>query len=400
MGDVLKVLTSLIILCCVVTVQPQSGYRSGPGGSEEFLLPQGYGIELLNSKGTSGIYNDVSNISSMNPASIYTLENLSFGFSYQFQTNLDTAWIAGIGTSRIQNYIPQSLGGVIHYENLSIGIGFSQKYNGSLDFGPIEITTVTNPDGTGEYYYPEFENTIQCYTLSAAYHFKDVFTENNNLSFGLTYFLNNFHSRESIGMVTASASALGSNFELGAYYEIQLNDNQNLNVGTTYTFNTSITDQAQYEGNYLINQDSIPGSIHGIYQVAAQPFTLIVYFPSELSFDFYFKTGDNLELLARVNNIFWNNVSQNTKDQLELSTSAVYSFNRSTNVSLGLFYTGKEFIEDYFNISSELYAVYFTLGVSFQINFLKVDLAFADSRLLSGDFWEQTIGKIGLGIQL
>jgi hypothetical protein len=126
----------------------------------------------------------------------------------------------------------------------------------------------------------------------------------------------------------------------------------------------------------------------------------MVNVPSELNFDFYFKSSDKLELLGRVNNIFWHNVSQNTKDQLELSTSAVYSFNPSTNVSLGLFYTYKEFIEDYFNISGELYAVYFTAGVTFQINFLEVDLAVADSHLFSGDYWEQTIGKIGLGIQL
>lgn len=400
MGDVLKVLIYLIILCCVVTVQPQSGYRSGPGGREEILLPQGYGIELLYSKGTSGIYNNVSNISSMNPASIYKLENLSLGFSYQFQTNLDNAWLAGIGTSRVQNYIPQSLGSVIHYENLSFGIGFSQEYNGSLDIGPIPITTVTEPEGTGDYYYPEFENTIQSYTLSVAYQFKDAFTENTNLSFGLKYLLNNFHSHESISLVTASASALGSNFELGAHYQIKINDLQNINFGTTYTFSTRITDQVQYEGNYLINRDSIPGSIQGGYQIATEPFTIMVNVPSELNFDFYFKSSEKLELLGRVNNIFWHNVSQNTKDQLELSTSAVYSFNPSTNVSLGLFYTDKEYVEDYFNISDELYAVYFTAGVSFQINFLEVDLAVADSHLFSGDYWEQTIGKIGLGIQL
>jgi hypothetical protein len=363
------------------------------------LVPQGYGIEQLNSDGSSGILNDVSNISSMNPASIYKLENLSFGFSYQFQTNLDTAWIAGIGTSRVQNYIPQSLGGVIHYENFSFGIGFSQKYNGSLDFGPIEVTTVTNPDGTGEYYYPEFENTIQSYTLSAAYQFKDAFAENTNLSFGLSYFLNNFHSRESIGMVTASASALGSNFELGVLYDIKINEEQHLSIGTSYSTSTTISNEVEYEGIYTI----IPGSIRGDslnYQIIPVSYSLLLNVPSEFSFDIYFKPLLNLAFLGRINNIFWDNNVDNVKDQLEISTSVIYTFNPNTNVSLGLYYTGKDYIEDYFNINEELYALYLTGGLSFQINFVKVDLAVADSHLFSGDYWEQTIGKIGLGIQL
>jgi len=387
------IISAIILLTSTVSISQSIRERNAA------LVPQGYGIEQLNSEGSSGILNDVSNISSMNPASIYKLENLSFGFSYQFQTILDTAWFAGIGTSRVQNYVPQSLGGVIHYEDLSFGIGFSQKYNGSLDFGPIEITTVTNPDGTGEYYYPEFENTIQSYTLSAAYQFKDAFTENTNLSFGLKYLLNNFHTHESIGTVTASASALGSNFELGVLFDIKINEAQYLSIGTSYTTSTIISNEVEYEGIRTI----IPGTIRGdslYYQITPVAYSLFLNVPSELSFDIYFKPLLNLEFLGRINNIFWDNIAENVKDQLELSTSVIYKFNPNTNASLGIYYTGKDYIEDYFNINEELYALYLTGGLSFQINFLKVDLAIADSHLFSGDYWEQTIGKIGLGIQL
>jgi hypothetical protein len=390
----MKIIISVLILLHSIVISPQSIRERNAA-----LVPQGYGIELLNSDGCSGIINDVSNISSMNPASIYKLENLSLGLSYQFQTNLDTAWIAGIGTSRVQNYIPQSFGGVIHYENFSFGIGFSQKYNGSLDIGPIEITTVTNPDGTGEYYYPDFQNTIHSYTLSAAYQFREVFAENTNLSIGFTYLLNNFHSRESIGTVTANASALGSNFELGVHYDIKINDEQHLSLGTSYTTSTIISDEVEYEGTSTIIPGSIPGDSSN-YQLIASSYSLLLNVPSELSFDIYFKPLLNLEFLGRINNIFWDDNADNVKDQLEISTTAVYSFSPTTKASFGLYYTGKDYIEDYFNINEDLYALYFLGGFSFQINFLKVDLAVADSHLFSGDFWKQTIGKIGFGIQL
>ena len=388
-----KILFTIILITSNVSIPQSIRERNA------VLVPQGYGIELLNSMGCSSIINNVSNISSMNPASIYKLENLSLGFSYQFQTSLDTAWIAGIGTSRVQNYVPQSFGGIFHYENFSFGIGFSQQYNGSLDFDPIPITTTTEPDGTGEYYYPEFENTIQSYTLSAAYQFEDAFADNNNFSVGLIYLLNNFHSRESIGMVTASAFALGSNFELGVHYDIKINDEEHLSFGTSFTTSTSISDEIEYEGFSTI----IPGSILGDssnYQIIPLSYSLLLSVPSELSFDIYFNPILNLEFLGRMNYIFWEDIAANVKDQIEISSSAIYSFNPNTKASLGLHYTSKEYTEDYFNISDELYALYFIGGFSFQLNFLKVDLAVADSHLFSGNFWEQTIGKIGFGIHL
>ncbi|MCK7520257.1 MAG: hypothetical protein MZV64_22510 [Ignavibacteriales bacterium] len=42
---------------------------------------------------------------------------------------------------------------VIKFDDFSFGLGFGQKYNGSLDFDPIPITTSQYPDGTGEYFH-------------------------------------------------------------------------------------------------------------------------------------------------------------------------------------------------------------------------------------------------------
>ena len=70
------------------------------------LPPQGYGIKLLNSSGASSIFNDVSNIGFMNPASYREFENYSLGISYQASTSIDEAWIADIGTSRVYNFYP------------------------------------------------------------------------------------------------------------------------------------------------------------------------------------------------------------------------------------------------------------------------------------------------------
>jgi len=386
-----------LVLCLILSVIERPAF--GQGGMRErttLLLPQNFGIPLLNSKGVSGFLNDVSNNSFMNPALMNYLKNYSIGFSYQFQTDINTAWIAGIGTSRIKNYIPQSLGGVVHYDNFSFGIGMGQKYNGSLDIGPIQITTVTNPDGTGQYYTPEFENTSQIYTLSVAYQFGDVFTEESNLSFGLKYIFNNFNNYESLGQVTTSASLLGSNVEIGMNYNLNFDDDNFLGIGISYTSETEMSNDVNIDDHNNLN---VPDS-NRIQIVQLPAFIMVVKIPSELNFEIVYRCNSNLEFLGRINNVFWENVANNSKDQLELSTSAVYSFNPSINASIGVYYTSKEYISDFFNINDELYATYITTGVSFQLNIFNIDLAIADSHLLSGDYWQQTIGKIGLGIQL
>jgi hypothetical protein len=376
-------------------IYSEGGYRQGTTRESLLPLPQGYSIGLLNSKGTSAIYNDVSNIGLMNPAALYQQKNYSVAFSYQFQTDIDEAYFFDIGTKRVQNYLPQSLGGVVHYENFSFGIGFDQKYNGSLEFGPIQVTTASDPNGTGQYYTPEFENTLQNYTISAAYLSEGILGNGSSLSFGIKYILNRLYSYESIEAVSANATALGSNLELGAYYEIRFSDEQSLGLGSSYTFSTEVSDQVEYNNTRTL----IPGD-SSFYQVATPDYSLSLSIPSELCFDLYFRPMNQLKLLGRLNTIFWESALENVKNQIEFSSSAAYSFNPSIEASLGFYYTSKEYIDDFFNINDEFYAIYLTTGVSFSINIFNIDLAIADSHLFSGELWKQTIGKIGLGIQL
>jgi len=122
--------------------------------------------------------------------------------------------------------------------------------------------------------------------------------------------------------------------------------------------------------------------------------------PSELGFDLYFKLMSELKLLGRINTIYWKSALGNVKNQLEFTSSAAYSFDPSVEASFGLYYTSKKYIDDYYDINDEFYAIYLNAGVSFSINIFNIDLALADSHLFSGELWKQTIGKIGLGIQL
>lgn len=395
MADMKNIL--LVILTSIITII-SSQLSLAQGNVKETspaLLPQGFGIPLLNSKGISGIFSDVSNVGSMNPASLYQQKKYSFAFSYQFQNSIDEAYVYDIGTSRIKNYLPQSIGGVIHSNDVSLGIGFSQKYNGSLDFDPIPITTVTEPEGTGEFFVPEYENVLFNYALSVGYQLKDILVDNSNLSFGIKYILNSFYSYEGILSVSAKSSLLGSTFEFGSVFHYDLNVYQSIGFGVSYSTSTEMNDEVKFNG---IDNLNFPDS--GRIIIIPSDFVMVLSIPSELNFDLYFKPTNDFTLLGRINNIFWSSSNENVKDQFAFSLSAMYTFNPTFDASFGIYYTNKEYIQDTFDLNENLYAFYFTTGLSIKINIFKIDLALADSHLFSGEVWKQTIGKIGLGIQL
>lgn len=387
----------LVIITCIVTIifSQRSSAQGNVRETSPALLPQGFSIPLLNSKGISGIFSDVSNVNSMNPASLFRQKNYSFAFSYQFQTNIDEAYVYDIGTSRIKNYLPQSVGGVIHSNDFSLGIGFGQKYNGSLDFDPIPITTINEPEGTGEFFVPEFENVLFNYSLSVGYQLKDILVDNSNLSFGIKYILNSFYSYEGVLSVSAKSSLLGSTFEFGSVFNYDLNEFQSIGIGVSYWTSAKMSDEVKFIG---IDNLNFPDS--GRIIIVPANFVMVLNIPSELNFDLYFKPTNDFTLLGRINNIFWSSSNENVKDQFAFSSSASYSFNPSIDASFGFYYTSKEYIQDFFDLNENLYAFYFTAGLSVKVNIFKLDLALADSHLFSGDVWKQTIGKIGLGIQL
>lgn len=394
----MKIVVVILVFYSTFNIFSQSAYRRGTTRTDIiFILPQGFGIPLLNAKGSSGINNNISNINFVNPASIGEFPNYNFAFSYQFQSSISEAYVYYIGTSRIYNFLPQSAGGVFHYNNFSFGIGLGQKYNGTFDIGPIPITTAQNPEGTGQFFVPEFERVLHNYSLVASYSFKELFSENSDLSLGFKYNLNRFYAYESIQDVYAEASILGSNYEFGAVYKFNYDKDKNIHIGISYETNTEFRDVIIYKSD---NSTHIPGSDTTIYNLESQPFIIEVKVPPEIHLDFGFRPAANLKVFGSIVDIFWKNVSENLQNQIQLSSSAVYSFNPTVAASIGFYYTDRQYIEDYYRVNGKMHAFFLTAGLSLNFNIFNLDLAIADSHLQSGDYWEQTIGKITLGIQL
>jgi|WetSurMetagenome_2_1015567.scaffolds.fasta_scaffold24827_4 hypothetical protein len=396
-----KLVIFLVIQFIVINISEtlaQTNTREGP--IVVSFLPQGYGIKLLNSSGTSSIINDVSNLGFMNPASISEFENYSLGISYQLNTSIDKAWIADYGTSRVYNFYPQSAGGIVKWNDFTFGLGFGQKYNGTLDTDPVEVRTIEFPNGTGEFFEMKQESMIHSYSITASYSFKELLQSSNVITLGFRYSLNYLNRYDEIWNSTGSATDYSSNIALGLNYNINLDEQKMLFLGTSIESKTDFKAKYETDNQFLINYDpedtnhyQIPASTSDIYLIHSIPF--------ELRFDLGIDATNDLKLLANLSWVFWKTKSTILEDQIEFSISAVYKINEMFTPSLGFNIIDCEYTDNFYSRLNEgLNALFITAGLKFNYDIFSADLAIADSHLFSGDFRKQTICKLAFGVQL
>ena len=364
------------------------------------FFPQGYGIKLLNSSGSSSINNDISNIGFMNPASISGFRNYSIGLSYQINSSIDEAWVAGIGFDRIYDFYPQSFGGMVKWDEFSFGLGFGQKYNGSLDIGKIQVTSVPDPDGTSELITPILEKLIHSYSISVAYSLNKLLETSNDFSLGFRYNLNHFTQYEQIGEVQAEAGEFFHSFNIGFYSSFNLDQTRNISLGLCYETKSEFSAEIEFDSGLLASQDSNITRPPGYYRIETP--ALFGETAAELKFDIALDATTQLKFLSNLTTVFWETETNFLKDQIEFSASAVYNINKMFTPSLGFYFTDHKYKEEAYSFqrNSELNAFFITAGLKLNYNNFSADFAIADSHLFSGDYRKQTIGKIAIGVQL
>ena len=364
--------------------------------------PVGYTLGLLNERGTSGICNNVSNITFINPAAINEFNSYSFGFSYQVQSKIDEGWILDIGISRINNFIPQSVGVIIPLNNMRFGIGMGQIYNSSLEIGEIAVTTVINPDGTGETFTPIFETTVQNYSLLFSYSFEKLFTTNGDLTMGLKINLNRLNEYESIFTLDVSESIYKESWAVGSIYKIKFSENKSIRIGLAFESEILFSKSIELGTPDTTNIGGL-NRPPGFYNIATANFIMTGKVPSKLLFDTDITLSTQLKVLGNLTNIFWSGISDVHQNQLEFSGSIVYLFNNNISSSIGAYYTNRirtDNVNAIWGVEDKLDALFLTAGLNVKYNFLDVGLAIADSHLASSSFRKQTILKMIVGVNI
>ncbi len=258
-----KLLTVFIILILSLTVFAGDAARKGTAGAEQLLIPVGarsiatggaFGSHFI---GVESIY--------YNPAGLDRMKGTEAMFNFMnYIADINISYFA-IGTQ------------------LDIGsIGFTYK---GINFGNIPITTTQNPDGTGQFYSPNY------FVLGLTY--SKMITD--RVSAGASFqFIN-----EGIMDVGASGWAI----DFGIQYRFA----PNFSLGVAVK---NIGGNMRYTGEDLKAKLEVPDAALGggkaIYEIDTEPFQIPSYFELSLGYTLEFNEDNDLSFggLFRNNNTY------------------------------------------------------------------------------------------------
>lgn len=362
------------------------------------FMPHAFQLNSLSWSGYSTLTGEASNINSINPASISQYNKISLGAAYQFESFSEDAWIAQIGVKRMYTALPQSAGIIFPIGNFKLSAGMDQHYNSRLDLGKIPVTTIQNPDGTGEYFEPIDKTNINRYSAAVAYSFNELFTEKSSLSLGIRLSYYHISQYESFYYLEADETFSGYSFSLGLTYKAN-NENGSLLAGLSYesgiderkSFNIRISDSSKIHPVQTGNYDNIS------YIIDTRR-TARCYTPGSINAGILLSNNKNMSLSGNFSYIIWNEDIY-YKSEPRISASFIYDFAKLYHVSAGFLYSPirSEKNEMIYDFKSKISALYITAGVKIDIPYFDISASVADSHLTGGEWRKHTVAKISLG---
>jgi hypothetical protein len=346
--------------------------------------PQGFVLETISSKGfqSSGI-NHPANMNSMNPAAIYAFESLSAGLSYQWDYYKMPNWYANIEHGRIHNTYPQSVGLVMPFNNVRLGLGFSQRFNSQLDFGKMEITTIDHPDGTGEFMHAIKNVRVFSYAGNLSYIIKPFVSSKNTISVGLQGNYNTLYINHTMYLddETILSEDEDRTDNIGWKAGIVYDRAERIQIGLFYEKNPFFDDDL-YKGDILVGKirDKMPDKVI---------LGMICY------------VGQSVSLSTEIAKVY----RSNKEDLWFLSDSYDISFGLSGNIgeritcSLGFLSTPYHH-ENVQDMDLILYGQFLLGGMNLRFDHFDIDCTIVTSTMQAGDWRKQITGKMILGYYL
>src|SRR5690606_8965182 len=331
-----------------------------------FIVPSAFRLNQLSSAGYSSINGSAANITALNPAAISIFNEISAGDSYQFESNLNPAWIDDIGTKRINNLLLQSAGIVLPLDTFCIAVGMHQLYSSNLDVGAIPITTMEEPEGTSEDFTPEIKTDITSFSAAAAFSTNDLISD-VAVSAGIKLGYNIINYSEKVNMYHAEVVLNAFNIGAGILF-----GTEKMKIGLSYESGFDETKVYEIKSSPLVQSDSIV-----FYRLNL---TARCKVPAVFSAGLFYEWSALFSSTTNVNYIFWNSVDRGNNEP-QLSASLIYRLNNFLSPSAGIIYASKTYDKSLMlNVDDKMNALYITFGLKAQLLNFYADVSFADSH--------------------
>ena len=342
-----------------------------PENNQLFVYPQSLAIESYNSIGFSNMnLCTISDVSSANPASLYQFENISVGLNYQYLSKMKL--YSDISVASAKTFPPVTFGFIYPINNFRLGFAYHQKYNNYLDFGKSEITTVENPEGTGEFYSAYSERLIHSPSLLSNYTISSIFGD-DKLSIGLQVFWDFLKTKEKIYKMKSHLEGNSLTWKLGLLYEYR----NETYISFVYEKGNRLDGEFETEDEFVEVVD-----ING-RTVEINP-NYFMKLPDKMSFGLTVSTTNDLVLSMSISAVFWELVNDIYKNSLDISAGTIYRLNKSVRISLGFYNSDlNREVNGFFYSGLNYNSSFMGVGLNWHINNVDVQFELFDNKLFS-----------------
>ncbi|MGD9487206.1 MAG: hypothetical protein AB7W47_04250 [Calditrichaceae bacterium] len=359
--------------------------------AQQIFYPQGFTLPSYHSIGFSdGNSSIVSEMISANPATITKFNNVQFGMEYEYASEIDNAIYSDVGHSRNYQWVPVSFGSHFETKGFHFGLGFYQKYSSSLDFEPIPITSVNDPDGgDGLTVTPEMESSIFTFGGVTAYSFQNLIAQNDALSVGIQLNVDYLYSSEEV--LSAEATRTGSDitWKLGLNYEVS----DLFSLGYIYESGMDMSGTYEIENLYVSND------LETRYNQSSQisnDFTAKLPSRSIIGLSIY--PTNQMAIAGTITQVLWDDVNELVDNNYEFSLHTIYGIRNNMALTLGIYRNEMTMKEDYpVEFDREKDYTFLNAGIKYRLRRLDFQFEIYDSHWESLSSMERTIYKFGIG---
>ena len=161
---------------------------------------------------------------------------------------------------------------------------------------------------------------------------------------------------------------------------------EKLQFGITYESKIDFSGYYEYNRSLIVE----PGAV----QVPA-----ILTYPARLKLGFMLEPISTFDIYNDFTYTFWEDMNPYYKNRLDISGGIAVRASSDISVSLG-YYLFESYVADEFVSDFDGDALFISGGLVLKYGQVDVHVVLTDSHLFSGENSKQTIGKIGLGLEL
>jgi len=346
--------------------------------TQSLALPVfGHAVENSHTIGFSNLFSVTpGEAGSSSPAALVGFSKMVAGVRFDYATDVDE-FIIGKGGQSYSPVIPASAGFIFPFPRGALAVSYHRSYESKIS-DKFEISTVNQPEGTGEYENIEINRVIHNFGLGAGYELSE------NLSIGVRVNYDLFEMKEYVWRLNIDESSGAFSAQAGANFEYDI-----FEIGVLYNLNSNFEDSWHNDSGLVSVIDT------NIVNYTSRSLEYIVYRDDKLFLSFQIKPSKSWRMASSFA-IRTTNRANDTLDRLyEMGFHVINIINPTWQWTTGVLVTDREFSKEYDPLFEEQDRTFLHLGVQYATGPVALRLEVADSHIGSAESMQRTWLSLG-----